>query len=181
MIVVFLANGCEEVEALTQIDVLRRGGIETMGVSITADKVINGAHNIDFMADCTIFDIDFDKVDMVVLPGGLVGRNNLMASKEVVTVCKKFNELGKYVAAICASPSVLGENGILQGRKVVCYPGFENQCHGAEIILGENVVKDGNIITSRGPATAMEFAIEIIRVISGDDIAEKTAAGLLLK
>lgn len=179
MIVVFLANGCEEVEALTQIDVLRRAGIETKGVSITAEKLIKGAHGIDFMADCTIFDIDFDKVEMVVLPGGLEGRNNLMDSKEVVTVCKKFNELGKFVTAICASPSVLGENNILQGKKVTCYPGFEKQCLGAEI-SEDAVVKDGNIITSRGPATAMDFAIELVRTVAGDDAAEKTAKGLLL-
>ena len=180
MVVVFLANGCEEVEALTQIDVLRRGGIDTKSVSITTDKIIKGAHGIDFMADCTIFDIDFDAVDMVVLPGGLVGRNNLMESRETVTVCKKFNELGKFVAAICASPSVLGENGILKGKKAVCYPGFEEQCKGAEI-GNSNVVRDGNIITSRGPATAMEFGIELVRAIAGDEIAEKTAQGLLFK
>ena len=112
MVVVFLANGCEEVEALTQIDVLRRGGVDVKGVSITADKAVTGAHGIEFMADCTIYDIDFDTVDMVVLPGGLEGRNNLMNSREVVAVCKKFNETGKLVAAICASPSVLGENGV---------------------------------------------------------------------
>lgn len=181
MVVIFLANGCEEVEALTQIDVLRRAGIEVQGVSITNEKVIKGAHGINFMADCTIYDIDFDKVEMVVLPGGLAGRNNLMASKETVTVCKKFNELGKFVTAICASPSILGENGILEGKRAACYPGFEKQCHGAEITADEKVVRDGNIITSRGPATAMDFAIELVRAIAGDRIADKTAEGLLLK
>ena len=180
MVVVFMANGCEEIEALTQVDVLRRAGIKTKSVSITTEKLIKGAHGIDFMADCTIFDIDFDKVEMVVLPGGLVGRNNLMNSKEVVTVCKKFNELGKFVTAICASPSVLGENNILQGKKATCYPGFEEQCHGAEI-SNAVVVKDGNIITSRGPATAMDFAIELVKAIAGDSVAEKTAQGLLLR
>ena len=181
MIVVFLANGCEEVEALTQIDVLRRGGVDVKGVSITADKTVTGAHGIEFMADCTIYDIDFDTVDMVVLPGGLEGRNNLMNSREVVAVCKKFNETGKLVAAICASPSVLGENGILEGKRAVCYPGFEGQCKGAEIAEGENVVRDGNIITSRGPATAMEFGIELLRAAAGDKTAEDVAAGLLFK
>lgn len=180
MVVVFLANGCEEIEALTQIDVLRRADIEVMGVSITTEKIIKGAHGIDFIADCTLYDVDFDKVDMVVLPGGLAGRNNLMNCKEAVTVCKKFNEVGKMVAAICASPSVLGENGILEGRSATCYPGFENQCYGA-IMSDDNVVRDGNIITSRGPATAMEFAVELVRAIAGDAVAEKTAQGLLFK
>lgn len=181
MIVVFLADGCEEVEALTQIDVLRRGGIDVKGVSINNNKTIKGAHGIDFMADCTIFDIDFEKVDMVVLPGGLGGRDNLINSREVVTVCKKFNEEGKYVAAICASPSILGENGILEGIKTVCYPGFEGQCKGAYIQEGVNVVKDGNIITSRGPATAMEFAVELLRTVAGDEKADEVASGLLFK
>lgn len=180
MVVVFLANGCEEIEALTQIDVLRRADIEVMGVSITTEKIIKGAHGIDFIADCTLYDVDFDKVDMVVLPGGLAGRNNLMNCKEAVTVCKKFNEVGKMVAAICASPSVLGENGILEGRSATCYPGFENQCYGA-IMSDDNVVRDGNIITSRGPATAMEFAVELVRAIAGDAVAEETAQGLLFK
>lgn len=181
MVVVFLADGCEEVEALTQIDVLRRGGVDVKGVSINADKSIKGGHGIEFMADCTIFDIDFEKVDMIVLPGGLGGRDNLMKSREVTAVCKRFNEEGKYVTAICASPSVLGENGILQGRKAVCYPGFEGQCKGADIQSDANVVKDGNIITSKGPATAMEFALELLRAAAGDEKAEEVASGLLFK
>ena len=92
---------------------------------------------------------------------------------------KKFNEIGKYVAAICASPSVLGESGILQGKKATCYPGFESQLKGADIIEGENVVIDGNIITSRGPATAMEFALEIVKILKGEDVYKEVKAGLL--
>lgn len=179
MVIVFLANGCEEIEALTQIDVLRRCGVEVKGVSITSEKVIKGSRNIDFLADTTIFDIDFEEVEMVILPGGLIGRDNLLKSKEVVAVCKKFNEIGKYVAAICASPSVLGESGILQGKKATCYPGFESQLKGADIIEGENVVIDGNIITSRGPATAMEFALEIVKILKGEDVYKEVKAGLL--
>ncbi len=181
MVVVFLADGCEEIEALTQIDVLRRANIEVMGVSITTEKLIKGGHGIEFMADATIYDIDFDKVEMVVLPGGLKGRDNLMSCREAVTVCKKFNELGKYVAAICASPSVLGENGILQGKKAVCYPGFEAQCRGAQMMGEQKVVTDGNIITSRGPATAMDFALELVRLLSDEKTADDTAKGMLFK
>lgn len=179
MVIVFLANGCEEIEALSVIDTLRRGNVEVKGVSISDSLVVKGAHGIEFMADCTFQDINFDKAEMVVLPGGLGGRDNLMADKNVVTVCKKFNELGKYVTAICASPSVLGENGILQGRKATCYPGFEKQCKGAEM-LEDRVVKDGNIITSKGPGTAFEFAIELLRELKGDREADSVAEGLLL-
>lgn len=179
MVIVFLADGCEEIEALSVIDTLRRGNVEVKGVSISDSLVVKGAHGIDFMADCLFQEINFDRAEMVVLPGGLGGRNNLMADKNVVTVCKKFNELGKYVTAICASPSVLGENGILQGRKATCYPGFEEQCRGAEI-LGDRVVKDGNIITSKGPGTAFEFAVELLRALKGDEAAENVAQGLLL-
>ncbi len=179
MVIVFLADGCEEIEALSVIDTLRRGNVEVKGASISDSLVVKGAHGIDFMADCFFRDINFDKVEMVVLPGGLGGRNNLMADKNVVTVCKKFNELGKYVTAICASPSVLGENGILNGRRATCYPGFEEQCKGA-VMLGDRVVVDGNIITSKGPGTAFEFAVELLRALKGSEAADSVAEGLIL-
>jgi DJ-1 family protein len=177
-VVVFLANGCEEVEALTPIDVLRRGGVDVIGVSITDTKIVNGGHSISFMADEIFENVDFDTVNMVVLPGGLVGRNNLMAHKGVVDICKKFNEQGKYVTSICASPSVLGENGVLNNKNAICYPGFEDQLKGANIV-DENVVEDGNIITSKGPGTAMEFSLKLLEVISGKEISEKVAEGML--
>lgn len=178
-VVVFLANGCEEIEALTPIDVLRRGGVEVKGVSISDSLTVNGAHGIDFMADEVFEKIDFDEVDMVILPGGLVGRNNLMAHTGVVDICKSFNKKGKYVTSICASPSVLGENGILQGRKAICYPGFESQLKGA-VVTNENVVADGNIITSKGPGTAMEFSLKLLEIIKDKKTAEEVAKGMLL-
>lgn len=177
-VVVFLANGCEEIEALTPIDVLRRGGVEVIGVSISDSLTVKGAHGIDFMADEIFENIDFEDINMVVLPGGLGGRNNLMAHSGVVDICKSFNEKGKYVTSICASPSVLGENDILQGKKAICYPGFEKQLKGAEV-TDENVVKDGNIITSKGPATAMEFALKLLEAIKDSKTAEEVAGGLL--
>lgn len=179
-VIVFLANGCEEVEALTPIDVLRRAGVEVLGVSITDDKVVTGAHNIKIVADDIFENVDFTDVNMVVLPGGLVGRDNLMAHKGVVDICEKFNSEGKYVTSICASPSVLGENGILEGKKAICYPGFEGQLKGAEIV-NENVVCDSNIITSRGPATAMEFALKLAEAITDKATADAVAEGMLFK
>lgn len=177
-VVVFLANGCEEVEALTPIDVLRRSGVEVIGVSISDSLAVRGAHNINIVADKLFEDVDFDTVNMVVLPGGLGGRNNLMEHKGVVEVCKNFNADNKYVASICASPSVLGENGILNGRKAICYPGFEPQLRGAEII-NKNVVADNNIITSKGPATALEFSLKLAEVLVGGKMADEVAKGML--
>lgn len=177
-VVVFLADGCEEIEALTVIDVLRRGSVDVVGVSINDVLGINGAHNIDFKADTVFSDINFDEVDMVVLPGGYEGRNNLLAHSGVCEVCKEFAKKGKYVAAICAAPSVLGENGILEGIKATCYPGFESQLRGANFI-DQNLVIDGNIITSKGPATAMLFSIALLEVLTNTQLATQIAQGLL--
>ncbi len=179
-VVIFLANGCEEVEALTPVDVLRRAGVDVVTVSISDSLTVVGGHNISIAADLLFEDVNFDDVNMVVLPGGLGGRNNLMAHSGVVDVCKQFNEEGKFVTSICASPSVLGENGILMGRKAICYPGFELQLKGAEII-NENVVKDNNIITSKGPATALEFSLKLAEVLVGRNKAEEVAKGMLYK
>ncbi|MGN1318803.1 MAG: DJ-1 family glyoxalase III [Lachnospirales bacterium] len=177
-VVIFLANGCEEVEALTPIDVLRRGGVEAIGVSISGDLVVKGAHGINFMADDVFDNIDFNDVSMVVLPGGLGGRDNLMAHSGVSSVCKDFNEKGKFVTSICASPSVLGENGILKGKKAICYPGFENQLKGA-FVTNENVVVDTNVITSKGPATALEFSLKLLEVIKNKEVSDNVAKGML--
>ncbi len=177
-VVVFLADGCEEIEALTPIDVLRRANVNVVGVSISDTLIVKGGHNIVIMADKLFNEVDFDKVDMVVLPGGLGGRDNLMAHKGVVDICKKLNSKGKFVTSICASPSVLGENNILKGRKAICYPGFESQLKGAEIVT-ENVVEDENIITSRGPATALEFSLKLAEVLVGREAAENVAKGML--
>lgn len=179
-VVIFLADGCEEIEALTPIDVLRRGGVDVIGVSISGDKVIKGAHGINFMADDIFDNIDFDAVDMAVLPGGLIGRNNLMAHKGVNDICLSFSNKGKYIAAICASPSVIGEIGILNGKRAICYPCFESQLKGA-VITDENVVKDGNIITSKGPGTALEFSLALLETIKGRAVSESVAAGMLYK
>lgn len=176
-VVVFLANGCEEVEALAPIDVLRRSDVDVTSVSISDSLEITGGHNIKIMADCFFEDINFDEVNMVVLPGGLGSRDNLMAHKGVTDICKKFAKEGKYVTSICASPSVLGENGILEGKKAICYPGFESQLKGAEII-NENVVVDGNIITSKGPGTALDFALKLAEVTAGKEKAIEVAKGM---
>ena len=179
-VAVFLADGCEEIEALSVIDVLRRGNVDVIGVAINENLNIKGAHNIDFMANIKFNEVNFDEIDMVVLPGGYEGRNNLLAHTGVCNICKDFNLKEKFIAAICAAPSVLGENYILENKKATCYPGFENQLKGAKFI-DQNLVIDGNIITSKGPATAMLFSIALLEIMTNTQNATKVAQGLLFK
>ena len=179
-VVVFLADGCEEIEALTVIDILRRGNVDVIGASINDTLGINGAHNIDFKANVTFNDINFDDVDMIVLPGGYEGRNNLLAHDGVCKVCQDFMKKNKYIAAICAAPSILGENSILEGKRATSYPGFENQLKGANS-TDKALVIEGNIITSKGPATAMLFSIALLEVMTNTQTAAKVAQGLLFK
>lgn len=178
-VVVFLADGFEEIEALTVVDVLRRGNVELTMVSITDRLEVMGAHNIEVKAD-RLFDMAAEcKADMLVLPGGGVGTQNLKEHTGVNEVCKNFVQNDKYVTAICAAPSVLGVKGLLKDKCAVCYPGFEPQLEGA-IIGTKNVVADGKIITSKGPGTAADFALTLLAVIKGADIADKVRAGMLL-
>ena len=142
---IFMADGCEEIEGLTVVDVVRRAGIAIDMISITGKKEVAGAHGITFAADVLAEEADFDSYDGIVLPGGMPGTLNL----------------GKH-AAICAAPSVLGENGILEGKHAVSYPGFEEKLLGARV-GAEKVAVDGNIVTSRGMGTAIEFAMAIVK------------------
>lgn len=169
MVYVFLAEGFEEIEAITPVDVLRRIGIEAQLVStIPGERTVVGAHGIKLTADICFEDADFDKCEMLVLPGGLPGATNLGAHEGLCTKLKEFAAVGeegdKYVAAICAAPMVLGELGILEGKMATIYPGMEESLKGA-VPMKNRVVVDGNIITSKGPGTAMEFAVELAGVL----------------
>jgi len=170
---VFMAEGCEEIEALTVVDLARRAGIEVAMISVSGKKEVKGAHNITFMTDIPAEYMDFDMLDGIVLPGGMPGTLNLGASQYVQKVIADFASSKKLVAAICAAPSVLGEAGLLNGKKATCYPGMENQLVGAKAET-DKVVVDGNIITSRGMGTAIPFALEIISYL----LDEKTAKEL---
>lgn len=175
---VFLADGCEEIEALTVVDILRRAGIDVAMISISGEKLVKGAHGIDFYADIPAEFMDFDLLDGIVLPGGMPGTLNLGANKYVLQTIIDFNCKGKLVSAICAAPSVLGEAGLLNGKKATSYPGFEERLLGAEVCM-EEVVFDGNIITSRGMGTAIPFALEIVRYLIDDSKAEELAKAII--
>lgn len=162
---VFFADGFEEVEGLTQVDLLRRAGIKTDMVSITNDKAVKGAHKIEIVCDMCIGEIEKDRYDAIILPGGMPGTTNLGNCAELREILLKYNAEGKIVAAICAAPSVLGKLGILEGKKACCYPGFEGELKGAEAVT-DMVVSDGNVITSRGVGTAIEFAGALITALA---------------
>ena len=168
---VFLADGFEEIEALTVVDLLRRAEIEVTTVSITDSKTVHGAHGIDVIADKLFEEANFEVQDMLVLPGGMPGTLNLGAHAGLKEELAKAFAEGKFLAAICAAPSVLGKYGFLIGRKATSYPGFEKKLVGAEYVT-EAVAVDGNIITSRGMGTAIPFSLALIEQL----LDAKTAA-----
>lgn len=174
----FLAEGLEEIEGLTVVDILRRAGVEVTTISIHGKKEVTGAHNIIILADALFEETDFSAFDGVVLPGGMPGTTNLMQHSGVNTVIKEFALAGKLVSAICAAPSVLGNAGLLEGKRATCYPGFEEQLTGANVSI-EKVVKDGNIITSRGMGTAIPFALELTAYLVGEEKANKLSAAII--
>lgn len=166
----FLADGFEEIEALTVVDLLRRADIEIETVSLNGTSEVEGAHQITVKAD-QIFQAEaYDDGRMLVLPGGMPGTNALMAHEELRELLFAYRNAGKTLAAICAAPSVLGMNGLLRGKRATCFPGFEDKLLGAEY-LQDRVVKDENIITSRGFGTAIEFALEIITELRDKELA----------
>lgn len=177
---VYLADGFEEIEAVTVIDVLRRAEVEVKTVSVSDNKEVTGAHGITVKADALLGAFDNAEADMLMLPGGMPGTKNLENSRELKEVIKTFMENGKYVAAICAAPSILGKMGLLNGVKAVCFPGFEQYLSGAK--LGSDiVVQDGNIITSKGPGTAIYFALKLVELLKGNEAAEELRKGMIVQ
>ena len=176
MVYVFLANGFEIVEALAPVDVLKRAGVAVCTVSITDDLVVESSNKTKVYADTTIDKIDFEKGEMLVLPGGLPGADNLAACDKLVEELVKYNKAGKKVAAICAAPDVLGINGILEGKKATCYPGFEDRLVGADY-TGTKVEISDNVITSCGMGASIEFGLALANSLVGEkvssDVAEK--------
>ena len=175
---IFMAGGCEEIEGLTVVDIARRAGIEIDTISITGKPVVTSSHKVTFETDTTKEEADFASYDGIVLPGGMPGTIHLGEDETVNRVIKEFATAGKLVAAICAAPSVLGQAGILEGKKATCHPGFEEKLTGADCKL-DPVVCDGNIITSRGMGTAIPFALEIVRYFKDDAAVEKVKGGLV--
>jgi 4-methyl-5(b-hydroxyethyl)-thiazole monophosphate biosynthesis len=177
---IFLAEGFEETEAIATIDVLCRGGLDVTSVSISGKREVTGAHGISVIANQLFTETDFSRGAMLVLPGGMPGAANLNAHAGLKSLLKQYADEGKYVAAICAAPLVLGGLGLLQGKEATSYPGYEDTLTGATFIKNP-VVKDGNILTSRGPGFALHFGLAIVEILQGKDKAHEVAKGLLLK
>lgn len=175
---VLLADGFEEVEALTAVDLLRRARVYVDTVSITDDYKVHGAHGINVQTEDLFEEVDFNEFDMIVLPGGMPGTTNLMNHQGVRQIVSAFAGAGKYVGAICAAPTVLADLGLLEGKKATCYPACEENMAGA-ILTGGSVAVDGNLITSRGVGTAIDFALELISVLMGNDVAKKIASDIV--
>lgn len=175
---VFLADGFEEIEGLTVVDLCRRAGIDVRMTSVTGSLAVTGGHGIELKADELFEDTDFGALDMVVLPGGLQGTNTLKAHEGVQDIIREFLANDKYIAAICAAPTVFGKMGILEGRKAICYPGLEENLTGAVVTM-ESVVQDGRIITSRGLGTAIDFALAIIENLIDAQKAEEIAGSVV--
>ena len=180
MVYAFMADGCEEVEALAVIDLLRRAGEEVELVSIHNKDMTQGSHGIGIKNDVMLKDIFVDAADTLFLPGGGVGTKNLKACEELSKLLVSHNAKGGRIAAICAAPSALGILGILEGKNATCYPGFEDQLKGAKF-NAVPVVTDGNITTSRGVGTAIPFALELIRQLFGNEKASEIAESIVYK
>lgn len=177
-VLIFLAEGFEEMEAVTTVDILRRAEINTTTVSITGNDMVNGAHNIAIKADILIEDTDFDNADLLVLPGGLPGAHNLANHTLLNDKIKAHYHQRKQLAAICAAPLVYGRLGLLDGETAICYPSFEPELKGATI-SEDTVVVSGQFITGIGPGVTMDFALEIVKQLKGENVAKEIACGLL--
>lgn len=175
---VFLADGFEEIEGLTVVDLLRRAGIEVTTVSVSDERTIHGAHGIDVQADKLFQDMNYDEQDMLVLPGGMPGTLHLGAHEGLKELLHCFYEKKVFLAAICAAPSIFGKYGFLKERQATSYPGFEQELIGAEYIKEKVVVSDF-IITSRGLGTAIPFALTLIEKLVGKDKADAIGQSII--
>lgn len=181
MVLEFLADGFEEIEALTPVDVLRRAGVDVKTASITENRTVTGAHGIEVVADLTVSEAEvlYDSgVKMVILPGGMPGSKNLDESEAVDRIVKRAADDGVVLAAICAAPMILGKRGLLRGKRAACYPGFERYLDGA-ILTGGRVEEDGNTVTACGMGAALEFALTLTRLLKGEDEARNIASSVL--
>ena len=175
---VYLADGFEEVEGLTVVDLLRRAGIETDMVSIMGRKEITGARKIPVLAD-KLFE-EQDDPDVIVLPGGMPGTLHLKAHEGLADLIRKADKEGKLLAAICAAPTIYGEMGLLEGKNATCYPGMEDKLLGANW-QEQLVVADGKFVTSRGVGTAIAFALTLVTILKDEETAKSLANSIVYK
>ncbi len=179
MVYLFLANGFEEIEAMTPLDVLRRAGVPVTTVGVGGDSIL-GAHGIRVQADIPDTMYRDSAPDMIILPGGMPGSENLDNSRVVDVALRAGVKNGAYLCAICAAPMVLGKRGYLAGKRAVCYPGFEQYLEGA-VVTDARVECDGKIITSKGMGSALEFGLSLVEVLCGKEKAEQIGNAVFAK
>lgn len=177
---VFLATGFEEIEALGTTDILRRGGVKVVTVSIMGEIKVMGAHNIPVIADYLFEDADFSSADALILPGGIPGSNHLNTCTRLKELVLEKNDEGKILGAICAGPMVLGGLGLLKNRRATCFPYFEPTMIGATCV-DEGVVVDGNIITSQGPGFVFDFGLTLLEILRDEEVKNEVGAALLVQ
>ena len=179
---VFLANGFEDVEALIPVDVLRRGGVDVTTVSVVDDsQIVESAHGVQLFADALFEDCDFNDADLLLLPGGMPGATNLYEHAGLCEAVKAHAAKGRRLAAICAAPAVvLGQLGLLQGRRATCYPGFERLLAGATY-TADLFTTDGPVTTGEGPAAAFPFAYELLALLTDGQTSDQVAEGMRYK
>lgn len=177
---VFFAEGFEEIEGLTVVDLCRRAGIETDMISITDEKMVMGSHKIPIITDIVLKEVDFEQLDMIVLPGGLKGTQGLEACEPLMEQVDKFNDAGKFISAICAAPSIFGHRGILKGKDACSYPTFESHLDGANVKQNPAVMCE-NVTTGRGMGCSIDFSLAIIERFQGKEAADKIAEQVVYK
>lgn len=175
-----LAEGFEELEAVTVIDVLRRAGIEVTTAGLDGNGPVTGSRQTQIVPDAALDAVMDQDFDMITLPGGLPGVDHLKKDERIQKLIDRFSSKGKYTAAICAAPTILAARGHLEGRQVTSNPKFQNQVNLGEVDYVEDpVVVDGPVVTSRGPGTAMEFGLKLIEILEGEPARDEVEAGLV--
>lgn len=177
MVYIILGTGFEEMEAICPCDMLRRGGVDVQFAGI-GGKLITGGKGIAVQADCTVEEMDLQAMDMIVLPGGLGGVHSILGSETAMNAIRYAHENGKFVAAICAAPSILAKLGITDGKKAVVYPGMEDQM-GCAIMQDADAVRDGKVLTGRGPGAAMDFGFLLLETMKDAETAAQVRAGMV--
>lgn len=178
--IVFMADGMEMCECLLTVDILRRAGVDVTTASVMDRKEVTSSHRVRMYADVMAEDADYEGADMIVLPGGRTGTENLASSSIVREQCVSFaGAEDRYIAAVCAAPSVLAGLGLLKGRKATCHPDFEEKtAQGGAGLTHESVTVDGNIITGQGLGATMDFALCLAEMLTGRDTAERIAGSI---
>lgn len=180
MVYMLLGTGFEETEAIAPLDLLRRAGIPVLTVGVTG-KIVYGSHNIGIEADILISQMDLTELDMIILPGGLGGVASARASKEALDALRFAWDNGKFVAAICAGPTVLADLGITSGKQATCFPGCESGMADAVMIENAACVRDGKLITGTSAGCAIPFGLQLIEALKGKDEAERIKKQIVIR